>query len=186
MSKKPMMEVQILNKKYTRPVKLDALRREGWHVVDVTSTSPDAIYRKFSPFYPHGGIQVGMYESESVEGLWQGLKVFTDHGIDESKFKITSMKNLKRTVKKFGPPLGHRSPDSEAKPMNYVEARKAIFVPAYTQVMARMQDTLIQLRDSHPRIIFLDYETNEDIEDTRKPLSHASLIKRALISTRTN
>jgi hypothetical protein len=172
-----MTEVQILNKKYTRPVKLDALRREGWHVVDVTSTSPDETYRKFSPFYPHGGIEVGKYTSESVEGLWQGLKVFSDHGVDESKFKITLMKNLKRS----GAPLGHQSPTAvPGELLGYVEARKAIFLPAYSQVLERMQDTLSQLRGNHPRIIFLDYETNEDIHDIRKPLSHASLIKQWL------
>jgi len=34
---------------------------------------------KFSPFYPHGGIPVPFapgYFSETVEGIWQGLKVF--------------------------------------------------------------------------------------------------------------
>jgi hypothetical protein len=49
----------------------------GALVVDVTSKGPEPWVR-FSPFLPHGGIPVpnspGVF-AQSVEGLWQGLKV---------------------------------------------------------------------------------------------------------------
>ncbi|MDY0986514.1 hypothetical protein SOM12_03750 [Flavobacterium sp. CFBP9031] len=70
-------------------------------IIDVTSKATDD-YVKFSPFYPIGNIPIPFTEnrfSESIEGIWQGLKVFKDYGIDESKFLITNMKNLKRTVR---------------------------------------------------------------------------------------
>ena len=34
------------------------------------------------------------------------------------------------------------------------------------------------LVDEGNRVIFLDYDTNEDIENPAKPLSHASVLKR--------
>ncbi|HXV94472.1 MAG TPA: hypothetical protein VD813_14295, partial [Pseudonocardia sp.] len=53
-------------------------RFPGATVLDVTSRGPQPWVR-FSPFYPHGGIPVplspGAY-GQSVEGIWQGLKVF--------------------------------------------------------------------------------------------------------------
>ena len=43
-----------------------------------------------------------------VEALWQGLKVFENCGIDLMMFRNDTMKNIKRTVRKFGKPLGHQ------------------------------------------------------------------------------
>ena len=54
-------------------------------IIDVTSKASDE-FLKLSPFYPHGGIPIPGDRgcSESVEGIWQGLKIFenapyTDH-----------------------------------------------------------------------------------------------------------
>ena len=47
-------------------------------IIDVTSRGIEPWVR-FSPFYPHGGIPIPNSPSvsaQSVEGLWQGLKVF--------------------------------------------------------------------------------------------------------------
>ena len=63
-------------------------------IIDVTSKGKIP-FIKFSPFYPIGNIPVPLSESvfaESVEGIWQGLKVFENFGIDISKFEITTMK----------------------------------------------------------------------------------------------
>ena len=49
--------------------------------------------------------------SESVEGLYQGLKVFEFSGIDTNKFSIRNGKNLiRRKVRKLGKFLGHLDP----------------------------------------------------------------------------
>jgi hypothetical protein len=61
-------------------------RDNGWEVIDVTSKSKS----RFSPFYPHGMIPIPAMEgktSASVEGIWQGLKLFPDKDIDLSKFR---------------------------------------------------------------------------------------------------
>lgn len=36
----------------------EALVKEGYMLIDVTSSNDDATFRKFSPFYPHGDIPV--------------------------------------------------------------------------------------------------------------------------------
>lgn len=77
--------------------------------IDVTSRGEQP-WIKFSPFYPHGGIPVPFSpeaKSETVEGIWQGLKVFESEDIDLSKMQITNMKAIKRTVRKYGKCLGH-------------------------------------------------------------------------------
>ena len=55
---------------------------------------------RFSPFYPNGGIPVPFTDdvAVSVEGIWQGLKVFEDADVDTFFFSKRDMKNLKRTV----------------------------------------------------------------------------------------
>ena len=92
--------------------KLSTLERDypGAVIVDVTSHATGEMVR-FSPFYPHGGIPVpysGNMTSMSVEGIWQGLKVFGTAGVDRSSFRNATMKDLKRTTRRFGPTLGHR------------------------------------------------------------------------------
>ena len=62
------------------------------HILDVTSSGPEPWVR-FSPFYPHGSIPVPFSPgllSASVEGIWQGLKVFEFMDVDPSKFVIMS------------------------------------------------------------------------------------------------
>ena len=79
--------------------------------IDITSEADD-IFVKFSPFFPHHEIPIpnspNIY-SETVEGVWQGLKVFSQNDIDISKFYITNMKGIKRLTKNFGQPIGHRN-----------------------------------------------------------------------------
>lgn len=169
--------------------KVDALRAEGYVVVDVTSKAENETWRRFSPFYPHGNIPVpGMigHVGQSVEGIWQGLKVFEHEGADLKKLKTRSMVGLKRPVtEKRGRVLGHTWRDG-GEVLGYVEARKRIYLPAYDHVLeSHLQNELTLLRgllhESQKGLVLLDYETNEDVEDTHRPLAHASLIKRALV-----
>ncbi len=155
-------------------------------IIDVTSKGVNP-FVKFSPFYPIGNIPVpyssGIY-SQSVEGIWQGLKVFQNHDVDSAKFHIITMKGLKRTVRKYGNPLGHRKGINSIDLLNYVDARKLIFIPTYKWVLKnKLQkevDNLIKLA-KQKEIVLLDYEVNGDVENTTKPLSHASLIKDFMI-----
>lgn len=153
-------------------------------LADVTSSTPNDGLRKLSPFYPHGGIPVPFsdgYTATCVEAIWQGLKVFEGCDIDVSLFKNDTMKGLKRTVRRFGKPLGHRKGVHGTELLSYIEARKQIYIPIYRWVLenkvANIIDKLREASKSGKTIVLLDYDTNSDVENAKKPLSHASLIK---------
>ena len=151
-------------------------------LADVTSQAKDALI-KLSPFYPHGGIPVPFsdgYSATCVEAIWQGLKVFEGADVDISLFYNDTMKGLKRTVRKFGKPLGHRKGVNGKELLGYIEARKLIYIPTYKWVLENKVASIIdRLRKASETktIILLDFDTNADVENMKKPLSHASLIK---------
>lgn len=149
---------------------------------DVTSKAKDSLIR-LSPFYPHGGIPVPFsegYMATCVEAIWQGLKVFENSDIDINMFRNDTMKNIKRTVRKYGTPLGHRKGVNGTELLGYLEARKQIYIPAYRWVLENKVYGIIEklrLASKTKTIVLLDYDTNSDVENLKKPLSHASLIK---------
>ena len=152
-------------------------------LADVTSGAMDGL-RKLSPFYPHGGIPVPFsegYEATCVEAIWQGLKVFEGADVDTSLFQNDTMKGLKRTVRRFGKPLGHRKGVNGTELLGYIEARKLIYIPTYKWMLehkvAYIIERMKKASDEGKTIVLLDYDTNEDVENAKKPLSHASLIK---------
>ena len=154
----------------------------GALMIDVTSRSKND-YVKLSPFYPHGGIPVPYssgYIASSVEAIWQGLKVFEHNDVDTSLFLNNTMRGLKRTVRKFGKPLGHRRGVNGIELLGYIDARKQIYIPTYKWMLEnRVQELTERLYEVSKvkTIVLLDYNTNADIENPCKPLSHASLIK---------
>ena len=151
-------------------------------MADVTSGAKDGLV-KLSPFYPHGGIPVPFsdgYTATCVEAIWQGLKVFEGADVDIQIFKNDTMKNLKRTVRRFGKPLGHRKGVNGTELLGYIEARKLIYIPTYKWVLENKVAHIIErLKEASKTktIVLLDYDTNADVENDMKPLSHASLIK---------
>lgn len=151
-------------------------------LADVTSSAKDGLV-KLSPFYPHYGIPVPFsegYTATCVEAIWQGLKVFEGCDVDVEMFKNDTMKNIKRTVRRFGRPLGHRKGVNGTELLGYIEARKQIYIPTYKWVLENKVANIIErLREASKTktIVLLDYDTNADVENAKKPLSHASLIK---------
>ncbi len=151
-------------------------------IADVTSQATDGLV-KLSPFYPHGGIPVPFsegYTAMCVEGIWQGLKVFESADVDVNMFANDTMKNIKRTVRRFGKPLGHRKGVNGTELLGYIEARKQIYLPAYKWVLENKVANIIErLREASKTktIVLLDYTTNCDIDNPKTPLSHAFLIK---------
>lgn len=154
----------------------------GAILADVTSHATDAL-RMLSPFYPHGDIPVPFsdgYTATCVEAIWQGLKVFETADVDTQMFRNATMKNIKRTVRRFGKPLGHRRGVNGTQLLSYIEARKAIYIPTYRWMLEHKAMHIIErLREAAKTktIILLDYDTNADVDDPTKPLSHASLVK---------
>ncbi|MFI9365227.1 DUF6939 family protein [Kitasatospora sp. NPDC053057] len=151
----------------------------GAEIIDVTSKAPDPWVR-FSPFYPHGGIPVPYSDgatSQSVEGIWQALKVFQDSDVDPAKLGVTTMKGLKRTVRRYGPVQGHRTGLDGNRLLPYETARRRIYLPAYRWILEhRVADLVEQLRNKDD-VVLLDYTTNGDVADPTTPLSHAALIQ---------
>ena len=151
-------------------------------IADVTSQATDSLV-KLSPFYPHGGIPVPFsegYTAMCVEAIWQGLKVFESADVDVNMFANDTMKNIKRTVRRFGKPLGHRKGVNGTELLGYIEARKQIYLPAYKWVLENKVANIIErLKEASKTktIVLLDYTTNCDIDNPKVPLSHAFLIK---------
>lgn len=171
--------VEVANKRRRTPFPADAM------VVDVTSRGPEPWVR-LSPFYPHGGIPVPLSPGAvgaSVEGIWQALKVFEHADVDESKLAVTRMTGLKRTVRRFGPVLGHRDGLRGSGLLDYETARRRIYLPAYRWVLDHcVTDVVEQLRElaAGRRLVLLDYTTNGDVADLATPLSHAALVAKHL------
>ena len=151
-------------------------------ICDVTSKAKDGLV-KLSPFYPHGGIPVPFsdgYTAMCVEAIWQGLKVFENYDVDTFLFSNNTMKGLKRTVRKYGNPLGHRKGVNGSRILGYVEAKHLIYIPAYRWVLEnKVMDIVERIRDAskNKTIVLLDYNTCCDVDSEAKPLSHAYLVK---------
>ncbi|GAA3022380.1 hypothetical protein GCM10020229_37210 [Kitasatospora albolonga] len=154
----------------------------GAEVVDVTSRAAEPWVR-LSPFYPHGGIPVPYSEGvtgQSVEGIWQALKVFGTADVDPAKLAVTGMRGIKRTVRRHGPVLGHRTGLTGTELLPYEAARRLVYLPSYRWVLEhRVADLVERLRraDGAGEVVLLDYTVNGDVADPRTPLSHAALLR---------
>jgi hypothetical protein len=90
------------------------------------------------------------------------------------------MKGIKRSERKYGKVLGHRAGLIGEQLLSYGEARKTIYLPSYLWVLENcLQELLNELKHMSKKgtIILLDYETNCDLDNLSRPLSHAGLIK---------
>lgn len=178
-----------------RQSSVDRLRREGFaHVIDVTSGGV-LPWRRFSPFFPHGGIPVPGWPGRtaaSVEGIWQGLKRFEHEDvIDEAVLDNTSMRNIKRSSRargRSGTPrgrvLGHQWGEDREALLGYMDARLRIYIPSFLWVLEhRLGREVALLREMvrEGSVALLDYTTNADVAQTARPLSHAALIRAYLL-----
>lgn len=168
----------------------------GQVIFDVSSKGTE--YVKLSPFFPHKDKEGKMPVLQvpcmppgtltmSVEGAWQGLKIFDAQGMDLKNFVNDKMKKLKRGAsKKRGNVCGHCIEDESGERviLGYVDARKRIYIPLYNQMLdlPEIQPLLEKLYNAFltSDIVLLDYTTNCDVEDTKTALSHAGLIKARL------
>ncbi len=129
-------------------------------------------FREFSPFVPYGNIPVprSSYTSDSVEGVWQGLKVIKGR-TDKSYFRG---KGRQRP----GVPKGHQY---GKQIIGYEEARKKIFVPTYRWMVQNRCD-LNTLEEVYARAMedmpqfFFDVDTNGNIGVQSSALAHSSVL----------
>lgn len=155
-------------------------------IIDLSSRG-DEPWRRFSPFYPHGSIPVPYCadrRASCVEGIWQGLKVFEHADVDPRKFDITTMRGIKRSVRKYGPCRGHQRGLESEELLGYADARWQIYLPSYHFVLReRLATQCDRLRAlaSQRELVFLDYGTNGNVDDLSRPLSHAALARAYLL-----
>ena len=144
-------------------------------ILDVTSTSEYPMARMLSPFYPHNNIPIPFtpieqHTASCVEAVWQGLKVFQYHDVDITALRNDTMQNIKRTVRKYGRPLGHRKGVYGHELLNYYEARMMIYLPTYKWVLdniPKAHEAAMRIKEKAKNcdIVLLDYNTNEDFQD---------------------
>jgi len=140
---------------------------------DVSSYAEDP-YDRLSPFYPHGDIPIpGMegHASDSVEGIWQGLKVIRGR-IEPRFFRGGGQK------RGGGKPAGHQFGNQL---LGYVEARRRIYVPAYEWMLEHSLDVAISSAFiARARLgvsqSFHDVGKNGDIDNTNAALAHAAVL----------
>ena len=79
------MEIQIINGSYNLNQLKFFENDKSFTILDLGK------FTVFSPLYPHGDIPIpgrehGKLFSQTVEGIWQGLKIFEGSGQTESMF----------------------------------------------------------------------------------------------------
>lgn len=144
----------------------------GSVVIDVSSYAPEP-YFTLSPMWVHGGIPVpGMpgETSDTVEGVWQGLKVI--------RGKIATRYFRGPGAKRGGKPSGHKFGNKE---LGIVEARRRIYVPTYEWVLENRVDpelieSLIATALSGVAQYVHDVGDNGDINDVNQPLAHTAVL----------
>ena len=154
-------------------------------ILDITSNSEIQDAKILCPFYPHRNIPIPFTEelkATCVEAIWQGLKVFEDADVDFATFRNDTMRDLKRTVKKYGIPKGHRKGAYGKELLGYFEARMLIYLPTYKWELdnvPKVHHVIERIKEQNKvqDIVLLDYNTNIDFRDASKPLSHAGLVK---------
>jgi len=144
----------------------------GSVIIDVSSYAAEP-FCTLSPMWVHGGVPIpGMpgETSDTVEGIWQGLKVI--------RGKIASRYFRGPGAKRGGKPSGHQFGRKE---LVIVEARRRIYIPAYEWVLENCIDPsviaeLIATAISGVTQHIHDVGDNGDPNDADQPLAHAAVL----------
>jgi hypothetical protein len=152
----------------------------------ILNVTDKGLMRELSPKFPHNGIPVPFSDGAvavSVDGIWNGFKVFEGRGIDKKYFNKNMMEEVDREVKYGCRCKGFRNGLKGAKLMNEVDARKEILIPAYNWMLENRCGKLVEVlkKISKERtLILLDYSENGDIENVSMPFSCATLLKKKI------
>ena len=157
-------------------------------VFDVTFAGQDPLFSTLSPMYPHGDLPVpfteGQLSANSLEAIWQGLKVFEHEGarLDPAFLSKSGCKNIKRhATKQRGRILGHQQGNHTTKPLlSIIAARAQIYAPTYHwQLEHHCPKALAALRQAleHSDIVLLEAGVDSDIRDIFTPMPHSQLLR---------
>jgi hypothetical protein len=144
----------------------------GSVVIDVSSYA-GMPYCTLSPMWVHGGIPVpGMpgATSDTVEGVWQGLKVI--------RGKTAPRYFHGPGAKRGGKPSGHQF---GKQLLGIVEARRRIYVPTYEWMVEHRIDPaviehLLAIARSGVTQFIHDVGDSGDPNDATQPLAHAAVL----------
>jgi hypothetical protein len=154
------------------PFRLRDQAPAGAVVYDVSSYADHRLCT-LSPFWPHGGIPVpGMpgTTSDSVEGIWQGLKVIDN--------KIAPRYFSGQGHKRGGKPRGHQFGD---KLLKIVEAREKIYRVTYEWMLENRADPeliqgFIERAFAGVPQYFHDVSNNGRVGDPDEGWAHAAVL----------
>ena len=146
-------------------------------VVHDVSSYAEPPFCALSPMWVHGGIPVPGAPgeaSDTVEGVWQGLKVI--RGKTAPRFFRGP------GAKRGGKPSGHQFGKKE---LGVVDARRLIYVPTYEWVLENRIDpelirNFIDAALAGVTQHFHDVGDNGDPNDADQPLAHAAVLARYL------
>ena len=144
----------------------------GSVVIDVSSYAPEP-FCTLSPMWVHGGIPVpGMpgQTSDTVEGVWQGLKVI--------RGRIAPRFFHGPGAKRGGKPSGHQFGKNS---LGIVEARRRIYIPTYewaleNRIEPAVLEGLIEAALSGVTQFVHDVGDNGDVNNPDQPLAHAAVL----------
>jgi hypothetical protein len=140
---------------------------------DVSSYGQEP-YCRLSPFTYSDKFQIpvpGMDKtfSNSVEGIWQGLKIING-SIDAKLFSM-------RPRKRKGAVKGHKYGNDV---LGFLDARLKVYIPAYTHYLDNYApkeaiDDLLQTQRDGIQVLLYDVEQNNDIRNP-SPLAHSAVL----------
>lgn len=130
-------------------------------------------FSEFSPFNQLVDIPIPGQNgtSQTVEGVWQGLKIIKGK-IDTNYFKGKGRK-------RYGKAQGHKLGD---KKIQYIEARQKIYMPSYKFMLnnadplqEKIQILMENAKEGYKQFLF-DVDTNVDPYYTKSALAHSTII----------
>lgn len=181
-----MFQLHLFGPKDRSKLPSDALK------LNATSTSSD-FGKVFSPFMNQGPITIDGLTANNVENIWQGTKVY--EGIEDfPKWRDRILADTK----------AHRYPNGRVKPicsrlptmgdLDYISARKAIYIPAYIQKLnnycQREVSSILDILTLSDLYVF-DFDVSLErsdaqfkvlVEDPSASLGHGYILKRYILN----
>lgn len=170
----------------------------NYEIINTTSTSKD-IFKQLSPFFLGPCNLYRSYVSRTMENAWQYSKVyqkFTDKEGNPTSgyFQWATSGWARLTANRY--PMGKGAKPLYAfwdgQKLNYIEARKQIYIPLYSELVEKTQAfaLLKEKLKQNINLILLDFDgydhdnlkmSLEDvINDPSKTMGHAFIIKKLL------
>lgn len=183
------MTISIVGYKESQPTSSDP-----WFV---NTTSMNAQWKHMlSPFFLGPCKLYNEFTSHNVENAWQYAKVYPGFGNDSGPFPeyFKWAKDGWNNTKAVRYPMGKGAKPLyswwDGKALNYIDARKEIYVPLYKKALEECEgvDKLLELYRTYGRLTLWDFDgynagsstLDEVLNDPSRTMGHAFLIKMVL------